>query len=84
MSSIKKHLIFLFSSISLLSCKSINKKDIQQNKNSDYSNYYRLVSIADSSYAAGNYNKSVITLDTLFKRVKPLSTPEYSEYDTDT
>ncbi|NBL64775.1 hypothetical protein GV828_06120 [Flavobacterium sp. NST-5] len=74
----KKVAFAVLSCLSLISCKTTK---IKLDREVNYIPYYVKVYEADSLYLEGDYAKSYIILDSLFKKFKPINREVYSEYE---
>lgn len=73
----------LFGLVLIVSCKSKKLiESVTSQKDVNYIPYYLKVYEADSLYLVKEYNKSYRILDSLFKKLKPLNTEQYKEYET--
>lgn len=70
--------LFVFVSISLISCKSYQKIG---DKNSNYIPYYLKVYEADSLFLVKNYSLAYEKYDSLFKYYEPINMPLYFEFE---
>ena len=70
--------LFVFVSISLISCKSYQKIG---DKNSNYIPYYLKVYEADSLFLVKKYSLAYEKYDSLFKYYEPINMPLYFEFE---
>lgn len=70
--------ILCFTLISL-SCKSIDEHNVEV-RYGDYSNYYRLISKADSLFFEERYEKAYKLFKNVFSKVEPIRSYRFNEY----